>query len=1119
MGNGDLRWQIDHGFLRTVVFIATQGVLQPHARKRPTRLLTWTTLCCLWLTVLVSPGFCQPAVPLDPAGASTPVIPATPPTLGESSLTPGSGSTLTPEIPEYHLTQVHLDADVGADRVNLVATIELMINRGEGWHRVPLRLGSAHVTKREYSGTGEESPDVTPRSADEGLVWLFKGLGRHQIKLHAWIPYKPAAAGGQFQLSLPRLPPQFEARIKARIPDPNAVVRSTKTLTVLDITRTAKETVIDASVVGNLLLFAWQTPSAAGETISLVQSWFHLKPAAEHLSLVVEQNFELQQTTADSLLINLPTDFRLAQLSGSSFRAYEQVPDRPGWVRVYFTNDNLGRLHLRWVLERDFSQTAQTLEIEGFHVEGAVREEGLIRIDEFENLRIVPRPADSPLVHRIGVNQVRSLGSGVPLTAYEYLKQPFRLTFDIQPMAPYFLVEPKQHLHFESDAVELTATSAVRIERGAISELKLHWPHWLEQGWRVQSVNVDSDSVGPLAYDATSQPGTVRLWWPNALNQDAVFTVLFRRPVSVDPAAEDAFRASLQLPVPLASELAPAMLQVDAADQLSVELLTKEGEPLPRATVETASTISNIPGASTIQTYRIEDLDETFVAKVESHQREVTAVTEIAVHDAAPTRLAIEQTIELNVTYGRVRTLELVLPPELMAHIPDWAVPQGIDVTSQGQKLALQQGMAPNVLKVDLGQERIGRFKIEVAYGFPVPAEDATRDVDLPVIALNGVPFGRAECLIDTLETLQVRPASPGWEALQTSPSQARWINPLRSGPLTAIPLTMGLKLADSSQQYVVQRMQVRTIFAAEGIAESWAEFQLDSPPTRVVIQFPPETEFKDKAFLLDGKPLPRSAISQRSGAFNEITLTLPPKSSPHPRIAVRYRTPLEDPFGLTNRVSLPLPQFPRSVWVDETVWEMQLPEGQHLFTYPELLPQIQWVRHFLFWYREPTRSYLERRDTVDAQDVPAEFRFPDHHFYAFRGFGPVQQIEFQVMNRSLILLLGAGFTLLLGFVFWRVPATRNVFSLIVICFLFAAASLWYVEPILLLLQPAILGVVLALTATMIDSTTRPRVDDQSTLRNKLPRLPDISPEDSSPRSATTRIYRPVPAGKPREQD
>jgi|GEM_PF-2422233 len=1061
--------------------------------------------------------------PADVLGTPGPPASAPLPKMTPGSEPAGALAGAGAEIPDYHLTQVQIDATVAADRVNLVVTVELTINRGEGWHRVPLRLGTAHVTRREYSGDGGESPDVSPRATDEGLVWLFKGIGRHQMTIHAWVPFKPAASGGQFQLSLPRLPPQFEARVNVAIPDPNAVVRSSKSLTVLDLSRQENETVVDASVIGSQLLFAWQIPSVAGESISLVQSWFHLKPATEHLSLVVEQNFELPQSTSDSLLVRLPADFKLLQVSGKNYRSHEAVPDRPNWTKVTFMNDNSGRLQLRWVLEREFTPQIQSLQIEGFQVEGAIREEGLIRVDEFENLRVVPRSAESPLVHRVGVNLVRSLGSGVPLIAYEYLKQPFRLTLDLQPTLPYFLIDSRQHLHLEPDAMDLTVQSAIRIERGAISEMKLNWPDWLQRGWRVQSVSAVGEAVGQVAYDATSQPGVLRLWWPSPISQDTVITIQFRRPYLMDMMEEAAVRAAMSLPVPQASELEPVHLLVDAADQFSFDLLMPDGQPVPERSPDStdASGSTVIQANQRTRRYRLDDPAQSFQIQMQSHQRELGAVTEIVVHDASPSRLTVEQNIQVKVSYGRLRHLEIVLPAPLMEYLPDWAVAQGITVTENGRKLPLQPGSAPNFIRVDLGEERIGEIPLQVNYGYPISSDSSTRELDLPVVALNNIPFSRAECLIGSLETLQVRSTGTDWESLQTSPSQARWINPLRSGPLTSIPLSVGPKLADSSQQYVVHAIQIRTIFSAEGSAESWAEFQLDSPPSRVLIQFPPKTKFKERAFLLDGKPLPASAISQRTGdgSQEEVTVTLPQKTSDQPRLAVRYRTMLDRPFGLTNQIQLPLPVFPRSVWVDETTWEMQLPEGQHLFTYPELIPQIHWVRHLLFWYREPTTVYLTERAARDHGEIPAEFRFsnqPFNTFYAFRGFGPVQNIEFRVMNRSLILLLGAGLTLLVGFIFWQVPATRNVFSLIVVSFLFAVASLWYVEPILLLLQPAILGVLLALTATIIDSAKNRGTPDRSSHKSQPPRPSDIIKEGSSPRSAVTRLYRPATAGKQR---
>ena len=93
-----------------------------------------------------------------------------------------------------------------------------------------------------------------------------------------------------------------------------------------------------------------------------------------------------------------------------------------------------------------------------------------------------------------------------------------------------------------------------------------------------------------------------------------------------------------------------------------------------------------------------------------------------------------------------------------------------------------------------------------------------------------------------------------------------------------------------------------------------------------------------------------------------------------------------------------------------------------------------------------------------------------------------------------------------------------------VISFLFAAASLYYVQPMLLLLQPAVFGVVLALAANVIDSSSqKQQQQDRSHMHvERLPSHPVPSApvpvgepsSDSALRTMSTRIYRPVQAGK-----
>ena len=68
-----------------------------------------------------------------------------------------------------------------------------------------------------------------------------------------------------------------------------------------------------------------------------------------------------------------------------------------------------------------------------------------------------------------------------------------------------------------------------------------------------------------------------------------------------------------------------------------------------------------------------------------------------------------------------------------------------------------------------------------------------------------------------------------------------------------------------------------------------------------------------------------------------------------------------------------------------------------------------------------------------------------------------------------MIVFVGAGLALAVGFVLLKVPATRNVFSLLLLTFVVALVALWYMEPVQVLLQPALLGLLLAVVAALIE--------------------------------------------------
>jgi hypothetical protein len=92
---------------------------------------------------------------------------------------------------------------------------------------------------------------------------------------------------------------------------------------------------------------------------------------------------------------------------------------------------------------------------------------------------------------------------------------------------------------------------------------------------------------------------------------------------------------------------------------------------------------------------------------------------------------------------------------------------------------------------------------------------------------------------------------------------------------------------------------------------------------------------------------------------------------------------------------------------------------------------------------------------------------------YVFHHSGNLGSLELRAMDRSLVILTGAGVTLVLGFFLLKFPATRNILTLLLLALAFSVCGIFYPASIALLLQPAALGFCLALGAAALDRFLR----------------------------------------------
>lgn len=209
-------------------------------------------------------------------------------------------------IPAFHLARLALVGQVEGDRATITAEIDVDVNRdGSGYHDVPLRLQQAHVLKKEYEGLGREGP-IVDAPVDDGIVWRFSGYGTHHLKLTMWVPIKESPAGRQLVLSLPTMPPGFDAQVELTIPGAPVALRGSRELTVLSNRVESGRNRITANVRGPRLDLTWSEPPEVQTAFRQVTNSFVLHRDGDRVIAQAEQVLIPENASVKAAEVKLP---------------------------------------------------------------------------------------------------------------------------------------------------------------------------------------------------------------------------------------------------------------------------------------------------------------------------------------------------------------------------------------------------------------------------------------------------------------------------------------------------------------------------------------------------------------------------------------------------------------------------------------------------------------------------------------------------------------------------------------------------------------------------------------------------------------------------------------------
>ncbi|MBX3443262.1 MAG: hypothetical protein KF774_12720 [Planctomyces sp.] len=956
------------------------------------------------------------------------------------------------QIAPFHIAEVLVEGTVYDDRADLTIQIDVEISRDQGWYDVPLRLSQARIYSKTASGPGRQSPGV-PAMREDGLHWQFRGRGTHRLVFAAGVPVRTTPAGRQLQLSLPQMPPLFEARANLRFEKDNLVIRSyNREATIRTRSGETPEggTLLEASLPNGRLDLLWQERGQAPEPDWQASSNLTLRRTLAAWELLVQQTVQRTESGRGTLSIRPPSGFTVWELVGQPLQSWSLDPAQPGWVTLNLGDDAGERLELRWVLRAPFPTSGGIIDLDGFEISGVRVHSGRIRISPVAGFQLIPIADALRFLERVE-DEASPADTTPAVFAYSFSAPSWRLSLNAKEIEALFACEPRYDLLLAEDKAELNGAFSIRQEAGDLRTFRVDVSAMEAAGWLV---NPRREGTGAASQITRNGP-LVQFDWPASAGDSKSAVIRFEKPLDGDAAAFD-----VPLPRASATSLEPPELVVRAADALRVEI-DADGRPssaaLPAAPPIQARVVSRLQLAPSAARIGV-------TATIEP--RTVKASTIISIEDVQNRGVTVEQAIRFQVHYGRLDAFRIRLPEQLP--VPSGAEKFALRIRVDGRDIDHAE-WANGVLRVPLPEPLIGRFSAVLSY--VLPRLEGAQTVTAPVIEV--AECGYTDVLLEAPPSLGISVASEssGWRLVPTSAERLRWV---AGGDARDANLTIARTVRQSLQRLVISGGWVWTRIESGGAQSTTARYRVEPGATSLTFRLPVQAQTPD--VRVAGRAVPDLQPSGEESR-NQWTVRLPRSSSTDPvEVMIAYRVEAAGKLQSMARVGVDLPEFAGNVFVERAVWVCELPDTDLLLASPAGMTRLfDWRREGAFWTRRPSVRFRDEMVRAGFGEELADGAKMAGVRYVYSQTGPRSRLELWSIDRSLVVLFGAGVTLIVGFVFWSFPALRNVATLLVLGFLVCLAGLWIAEPIQVFLQPAAFGAVMATIATAIDSRARRR--------------------------------------------
>ncbi len=996
---------------------------------------------------------------------------------------------------------------------DVVASIH--VNEDNRFVKVPLMLGEGNLGEIHYVGEGDYS--FAGHDAKSGYQWWLKGKGDHQLHLKLTVPVRKQVQTRRLLLTLP--PRAGSSTVHLSVDTPQASFKFPEGSSPLPLpegtTIPAGSSVASLSLRGTFDL-AWQpTPEKLTErTILQSTTRIELSFTSDSILLKATQQITAAQGNFRDVALRLPTGFDQQNLkvSGGQAERLEAIANRPQWYQLTLMQPTSGPIDLEWVFERPLPAAGETFRLEGFEIEGdSPQQSGDVTLSSLSGHRLREHQRRAVFRRRVSSTEAqRDIQR-----AYEFYRQPFALDLELQKITPTYSVAPEAALRISRDQMVLDAEFRVTVHRGSLDGLTLDWPEWSAQGWKIEP-SADPELVESIETNP-DDPSRLGVRFVEPRSASFAFTLRATRAISEMPEP-----MSIRIPM-IPGGVSTPIVPVRILGKLNLDVDVSPRTP-PRDTPQPGPELVDAEEFRTLKQYRFAgSAPIELVATVTPRAQSVAVSTDVSITPFGDEAgLRVDQLIRYDVRYEPLSTLRFRASAEALKSISAF--------DERGEKLDIEE--IPSTLgslrqfRVDLPQARLGTFSLRFSSIWKQPvAGNGAADAAAPGPAL-------IQSVDAEFSAIQLRFQKSSGEYLRVS--ETAWKRqPVFDPELTeylflgsTLPLQLELRQVGSSEgrtSWNIVKCWLTSSTDGDGTIRTRAVYRLEGSFPSIDVELPEGYQLGQIEIGGQKQSLPANADP------GSLRLSVPiPASLRGTRQVVLELVLLRqngNRLGWSSDIRFEAPRFPNARVIGDTYWTTVLPYKQHLLTPPfRYTPQFEWTRDNLIWSRKPLVDSAQLSSWIGHSPEREEAAMADSgNTYLFHTFAEPRELSYRTMNRPMVILLGAGLVLIVSFLLLKLPATKNALTFLTLALALAVSGVWYPTSVALLLQPAILGFLLAVSASLFDrmfrGPARPTIITLDEMRSPESAygssLPVATPELPAPMGSeepTELRTRPVPA-------